>query len=266
MDIQNIALGVVQGLTEFAPVSSSGHLIIMEALFGNGGENIHLFVETLDFGTVLALIIFFRHKILEICRQVFIEHNYVLLRNIVLTCIPVGVVGLLFSHAINNTPFFISPVTVAAALLIVGVVMVILEKIPKLSARSSGEKLSWKRALGIGFVQVLALIPGVSRSGSTIIAGRLAGLKPRQAAEYSFLVSIPVMLGLSAKLIISDTQYLIDNWTAVLVGNVAAFLAGILAIQFLLDFLNKHSLKVFGIYRIAVAVLVVVLLATGVLS
>ncbi|MCL1929597.1 undecaprenyl-diphosphate phosphatase [Candidatus Saccharibacteria bacterium] len=266
MDIQTIALGIVQGLTEFVPVSSSGHLVLMESLFGDGGENVHLFIEALNFGTVLALLIFFRHKILQICRQVFHEHNYVLLRNIVLTSLPVGIAGLLFSHAISQVPFFVSPITVTAALFFVGVIMVILEKLPKLTARSSGEKLSWKRALGIGFAQTLALVPGVSRSGSTIIAGRLAGLKPKQAAEYSFLVSIPVMLGLSAKLVVSDTQYLINNWSVVLVGNVAAFITGILAIQFLLDFLSKHSLKVFGVYRIFVAVVVILLIVLGVIQ
>jgi len=238
----------------------------MDSFFGGHGEELHLLVETLNFGTVLALIIFFRHKIIAICRQVFKERNYILLRNIFLTALPVGVVGLLLSGIINSTPFFVNPVTVIVALLAVGIVMIFLEKLPKLTARSSGEKLSWKRALAIGFAQVLALIPGVSRSGSTIIAGRLAGLKPRQAAEYSFLVSIPIMLGLSAKLIFGNTQYLIDNWTAVLVGNIVAFIAGVLAIQFLLDFLGKHSLRIFGVYRILIATVAILLIVFGVLK
>lgn len=266
MDIQTVALGIVQGLTEFIPVSSSGHLVLIESFFGSGGEDIHLLVESLNFGTVLALVIFFRLKILDICRQVFKGHNYILLRNIILTALPVGVVGLLFSHAINNTSLFVSPITVVVTLFVVGIIMIILEKLPKLTARPSGEKLSWKRALSIGCAQILALVPGVSRSGSTIIAGRLVGLKPKQAAEYSFLVSIPIMLGLSAKLIISDTQYLVDNWSVVLTGNIVAFIVGILAIQFLLDFLNKHSLKIFGAYRVFVAGVVVLLIVFGVLK
>jgi undecaprenyl-diphosphatase len=266
MDVQTIALGIIQGLTEFIPVSSSGHLVLMEAIFGQSGEGVHLFVEALNFGTVLALIVFFRHKIVEICHQVFKEHNYVLLRNIILTSIPVGIAGLLFSSAINRTAFFVSPLTVSIALLIVGIVMIVLEKLPKLTARSSGDKLSWKRAFAIGLAQVLALVPGVSRSGSTIIAGRLAGLKPKQAAEYSFLVSIPVMLGLSLKLVVADAPYIAANWLVILVGNLAAFVVGMLAIQFMLDFLNKRSLKIFGVYRIVLAAVAVLLIVLGVIN
>jgi len=197
---------------------------------------------------------------------VFVEHNYILLRNIILTCLPVGVIGLLFSHAINQIDFFISPVTVTVALIVVGSIMIFLEKLPRMTARSSGDKLSWKRALGIGCAQVLALIPGVSRSGSTIITGRVAGLKLKQSAEYSFLVSIPVMLGLGIKLAVDDTQYLIDNWVPVLTGNVVAFLAGILAIQFLLDFLSRHDLKVFGVYRLGIGLVAVLLICLGVIK
>jgi undecaprenyl-diphosphatase len=265
MDIQTIALGIVQGLTEFIPVSSSGHLILMETFFGYEGENIHLFVEALNFGTILALLVFFRHKIFAIYHQVVRERNYALLRNIILTSIPVAIAGFLFSGLISKIAFFSSPLTVAIALAVVGLVMIILEKLPKLTARPSADKLSWQRALAIGFAQVLALIPGVSRSGSTIIAGRLAGLKPKSAAEYSFLVSIPVMLGLSLKLFMSNAQYLIDNWPVILVSNIAAFAAAILAIQFLLDFLARHSLKVFGIYRLALAAATILIILFGVI-
>ncbi len=114
------------------------------------------------------------------------------------TATPAGLVGFGFAGFIGSQPFFTSAVTVVFTLVIVGVVMIIVEKLPRASAVKDGEALSWRRALVIGFVQVLSLIPGVSRSGSTILAGRFAGLKPAAAAEYSFLVSIPIMLGVMA--------------------------------------------------------------------
>lgn len=264
MNIENIALGLVQGLTEFIPVSSSGHLVLLGNLF-HIDDNLHLFIEALDFGTLLALVIFFRKKIIDICRQVFVKHDFHLLRNLLLTSLPVAIVGFFAGSVIDQNDLFTSSLIVAIMLVIVGFIMLTLEKIPHLTHKSDGSDLSWKRALGIGFAQTLALVPGVSRSGATIIAARISGLKSKQAAEYSFLASIPVMFGLIAKLIIKDHEYLVENWQAVLVGNIFAFIAGTLAIQFLLDFLGKHTLKVFGVYRIALAIIVMILIMFGIM-
>ena len=265
MDIfQTVVLGTVQGLTEFIPVSSSGHLLLLGNLFG--GNNLHLFVQALDFGTTLALIIFFRHRIAKLCRQIFIDHNYRLLRNIVLTCLPVATIGLLFSNFIESYPFFSSSLTVAVAMALVGIIMIILERIPRLPQVKDGDHLTPGRAVVIGLAQCVALIPGTSRSGSTIIAARLMGLKPREATEYSFMVSIPVMLGLLGKLLLTDTSYLATNWQPVLIANIFAFIAGMIAIKYLLDYLGKHSLKIFGIYRLVLASITIILLLSGILA
>lgn len=265
MDVfQSVILGAVQGLTEFIPVSSSGHLLVITNLF-HSGASAHLFVQSLDIGTTLALIIFFRHRIADLCRQVFIKHNYKLLCNIAITCLPVATIGLLLAKFIEQTGFFTSSLVIAIALAVVGLVMTYLEKLPRLAKVKDGSRLTPGRALVIGLAQCVALVPGTSRSGSTIIAARLMGLEPQEAAEYSFLVSIPVMLGLIAKLLVGDTSFIIANWPSVLIGNVVAFVAGMIAIKYLLDYLGKHSLKVFGIYRLVIAVIVVILLLAGAL-
>ena len=136
------------------------------------------------------------------------------------------------------------------------------EKLPKKNLVESGEKLNIPRALIIGIAQVAALVPGVSRSGSTIIAGRFMGLKPAQAAEYSFLVSVPIMLGVTAKVFLkaSDRAYFFANWEMLVVGNIMALLSGLFAIGFLMKYLAKHDLSIFGWYRVGLATLVLVVL------
>lgn len=259
--IQTIILGLVQGLTEFIPVSSSGHLVIFQHFLV--GKSDHLYLEFINIGTVLALIIFFRHKIIAIMREIAEQKNYSLLRNIILTSIPAGAVGFLLSDFIDASPFFGSVFTVMVALAMVGLIMVVSERLPKLSHVPTGEALSWKRALLIGCVQVSALIPGVSRSGSTIVAGRLMGLAPAEAAEYSFLASLPIMLGVTLKLFVkhSDRVYFAEHLPVIVIGNIAALIAGLLAIGFLMRYLSKHGLQLFGWYRLALAgVLLIILL------
>lgn len=138
--------------------------------------------------------------------------------------------------------------------------MVLLEKLPKASYVASGEKLSWWRALVVGGAQVVALIPGTSRSGATIIAGRFMGLSPAQAAEYSFLASLPIMVGVTLKVLVGDTDYLMANAGYLFVSNLAAFISGLLAVGFLMRYLAKHSLAVFGWYRIGLAIILATVL------
>jgi undecaprenyl-diphosphatase len=259
--IEAIILGLIQGLTEFIPISSSGHLVIAQTLFSGGSS--HLFLEWINFGTLLALLVFFRQKIIQILIDVFEHKNYILARNIVITAVPAGIVGFLLADFIAATPFFNSAITVIFTLAIVGAIMVVVDKLPKASSIASGEKLSSGRALIIGLAQILALIPGVSRSGSTIIAGRLMGLRAAEAAEYSFLASLPIMFGVTLKLLMSssDRQYLMDNLAVLTISNTFAFVAGLLAVGFLIRYLSNHSLALFGWYRIGLAaVLTVVLL------
>lgn len=259
--IETIVLGLLQGLTEFIPVSSSGHLVIGQQLFSGGSD--HLFLEFINIGTLLALVIYFRRRIMAIIRDVILNKNIILARNILITAVPAGTVGYFLSDFIASSAFFGSLIVVTVTLAVVGMVMVILEKLPRATAVENGEKLSPWRALAIGVAQMFALIPGVSRSGSTIIAGRLAGLSPAAAAEYSFLASLPIMLGVTLKVFMKSTDraYFVEHMPMLLLGNVVAFVAGLIAVGFLMRYLARHSLAVFGWYRIGLAsVLAVVLL------
>ncbi|HEU4830977.1 MAG TPA: undecaprenyl-diphosphate phosphatase [Candidatus Saccharimonadales bacterium] len=256
--IETIILGLIQGLTEFIPISSSGHLVIGQVLFGGASD--HLFLEFINIGTMLALFVFFRKKIMTIIRDIFVDHNVRLARNILITAIPAGAVGFLLSDFIGSAAFFGSLIVVMVTLATVGLVMVLLERLPRASEVEGGDKLSVLRAFVIGAVQVFALIPGVSRSGSTIIAGRLAGLHPAAAAEYSFLASLPIMVGVTVKTLVGDQDYLIAHMLPLLIGNVVAFIAGLLAVGFLMSYLSRHSLAIFGWYRIGLAAILAVYL------
>jgi undecaprenyl-diphosphatase len=255
-----IILGLVQGLTEFIPVSSSGHLVLTQWLFG--GKIDHLFIQALDFGTTLALIIYFRAKLKDLFVRVVCKKDYRLARNILITCIPAGLLGLLLGGFIEKSTVLLTPLVVALMLAAVGFLMITVDKLPKKSSRASGTELSPRRALVIGLAQAFALIPGVSRSGSTIVASRVMGLSSKAAAEYSFMVSIPIMLGLITKLLLksSDRHYLVTNLDAVIIGNIAAFISAMIAIKFLLTYLSHHGLALFGWYRVAVASVVILAL------
>lgn len=258
--IEAIILGIIQGLTEFIPVSSSGHLLLAQQLL-NGGVD-HLFIQALDFGTTLALVIYFWPRLTDLFMRVTKHRDYRLARNVLITSIPAGLLGLLLADYIQTSAFLLSPYVTVTMLAAVGGLMVATDYLPRKSAAATGTDLSPRRALFIGIAQSLALIPGVSRSGSTIVASRVMGLSPKAAAEYSFMVSIPIMLGLLSKLLIkpADQQYLLANLDTVVIANVAAFAASLLAIHFLISYLGKHGLKAFGYYRIALATVVLLFL------
>jgi undecaprenyl-diphosphatase len=258
--LEALILGLIQGLTEFIPISSSGHLVI--AQYFMSGASDHLFLEWINVGTVLALVIYFWPRITTILKEMFVERDYRLALNVIIAMIPAGLAGFALANFIETNAFFGSVWTVAVTLVVVGILLVILEKLPKLSAVDALEKLPKSRALAIGLAQTLALIPGTSRSGSTIITGRLMGLDRAKAAEFSFLVSIPVMFGVIAKLLVksSDRAYLQDHLLTLAVGNFAALVSGLVAVGFLMRFLEKRSLAVFGWYRIALAAVLVVIL------
>lgn len=255
-----IILGIVQGLTEFIPVSSSGHLVLTQWLFGLPID--HLYIQALDFGTTLALIIYFWPKITDMYHRVVHHRDYRLARNIIITCIPAGLAGLLLADYIQKSTILLQPLVVALMLAAVGFLMIIVDRLPTKSSKANGSDLSPRRAAVIGFAQMFALVPGVSRSGSTIIASRVMGLNSRAAAEYSFMVAIPIMLGLLAKLLIkpSDRAYLFEHSDVVIIGNIAAFLSAMVAIHFMLSYLSRHGLALFGWYRVIVAICVIAVL------
>lgn len=260
MDIfQAILLGFVQGITEFIPVSSSGHLELVQHIFNFPAENFHIFMEFINLGTLLALLFYYHEKIWHIIKDVFQSRNYRLAINIIITTIPAGIVGLIFSGFIEDSPFFSSLFTVCIAMGVVGLIMILIDKLPHLSPIKNEDHLTPIRALVIGLCQIFALIPGVSRSGSTIITGRIMGLDSESAADYSFLASIPIMCGVCLKMFLSESSriYFAENINALFFANLVAFVVGLFALKYLLAYLKKPgSLQSFGKYRITLSCIV----------
>ncbi|MDO4978892.1 MAG: undecaprenyl-diphosphate phosphatase [Candidatus Saccharibacteria bacterium] len=255
---ESITLGLVQGLTEFIPVSSSGHLEVAQSILAGGAraDDFHFFLELINFGTLLALLIFYRKRIWKIIKDIFINHNWRMAINLVLTSVPAGLIGLLLSDFIESAPFFSSLAVIGTAMGLVGILMILVDKLPHLSKIKSEEELTHPRAFAIGLAQTFALIPGVSRSGSTIIAGRITGMDSKSSADYSFLASIPIMLAVCGKSLISSSSraYIMDNLGMLALSNIVAFASGLIALTIVMKYLKKkNSLQAFGIYRVIVS-------------
>lgn len=257
--VEALFLGLVQGLTEFIPVSSSGHLVIAQHFMGI--EPSAIFIELVNLGTFLALLVYFRKRIWGIVHRIVTQKDIRLARNIIISAVPVVLVGFFFadffeSHAVQN------PVVVVVMLVSVGILMIVLDYLPKRSVVKDAEALTPKRALTVGLAQVISLIPGTSRSASTMIAGRFMGLTYSQAAEYSFLLSLPIMAGVLLKGFLDPDgiEFITENLGVWIVSNAAAFAAGLFAVGFMIRFLEKGNFRVFGYYRIGLATLIVILL------
>jgi len=255
--LEAIILGLVQGLTEFIPVSSSGHLIIAHELFGTTDSTL-VFDVALHIGTLLALIIFFWKDIIGLAKNAFVKNAQGKMTRIIgLATIPAGLAGYLLSDWIDDT--LRKPITVVITMIVMGVLMLVVEKYS--SKKRSIETVTLDDGLKIGFAQALALIPGVSRSGATITAGMIQGLKRADAARFSFLMAIPITFGaVTGSLLGAEAGELSGQASIFAIGIFAALISGLFAIRFLLSFLSKNSLSVFAYYRIALAVIVFVTL------
>lgn len=253
--LESTVLGLVQGITEFIPVSSSGHLEITQRILGAGGraEDFHFFLELINFGTLLALLFYYRQTIWEILQRVFVKKDYKLALNILITSIPAGIIGLVLSKVIEKMPFFSSLTTIGFAMGFVGLIMIFVNKLPHLSKLKDENELTPGRALAIGLAQTFALVPGVSRSGSTIITGRVMGLNSKSAAKYSFLASLPIMIAVCGKSLLSSSSraYITSNLGMLLLSNLVAFVSGLIALQIVMKYFKKeNSIPSFGIYRV----------------
>lgn len=253
--LESTVLGLVQGITEFIPVSSSGHLEITQRILGAGGraEDFHFFLELINFGTLFALLFYYRQTILEIMQRVFVKKDYKLALNILITSIPAGIIGLVLSKVIEKMPFFSSLTTIGFAMGFVGLIMIFVNKLPHLSKLKDENELTPGRALAIGLAQTFALIPGVSRSGSTIITGRVMGLDSKSAAKYSFLASLPIMIAVCGKSLLSSSSraYITSNLGMLLLSNLVAFISGLIALQIVMKYFKKeNSIPSFGVYRV----------------
>lgn len=254
--IEAIVLGLVQGFTEFIPVSSSGHLLLVGEVL-NFDQSSFVFELALNIGTLLALVIYFWGDLTELARKITHPEESALVKKLFISTVPAVLIG---AAALGYIEAYLrSPYIAVITLIVVGIAMIYIDKT---DGKKVIENLSIKDAWVIGFAQVLAFVPGVSRSGITIIAGRSLKLSNEQAARYSFLMAIPVVtaatlrLGLEPKFV----QLVSQEFLTVFVGVMASFLSGLIAIRFMLKFLRNNGLKWFGIYRIIFAGVVLLLL------
>jgi undecaprenyl-diphosphatase len=265
--IQAVLLGIVQGLTEFLPVSSSGHLLLGQYFLGMDQDRFGLsFDASIHTGTVLAVIWFFRRDLLRMSRAFLSslggpdlgEPDQRMAYLVLAATVPAGAVGYLFEEFFATVVR--SPWIVVGNLVLVGALFIVAEATGRKSQRAS--KMTFLGALGIGLAQTAALVPGVSRSGATITMGLFLGLRREEAARFSFLMSVPITsaaAALSLAEVLSEGMNAHEAWLF-LAGSVSSAVVGYLAIRFLLSYLARHSLLVFAYYRFALAAVVAVAL------
>ena len=262
-----IILGIIQGIAEFLPISSSAHLIIFRDLFGIGtglSENLNLtFDLALHFGTLLSIAVFFFKDFINMITKGFTkgikDDEGKILWYLVIATIPAAIAGLLFEDVIENAirgNFLI----IALALGIMGIIIYMADRIGK--TKNSIKKMSIKDAFLIGCSQVFALIPGFSRSGTTIAAGRTLGLNREDAAKFSFFLSAPVVCGALLLELLDKTVWslIIANLGTFILGIAISFITGLLCIKYLLKYLQKHNFKIFMIYRLILSATILLVL------
>jgi undecaprenyl-diphosphatase len=253
---QALILGVVEGITEFLPISSTGHQIIVADLIGFGGERAMAFNIIIQLGAILAVVWEYRNKVLGIVLGLPREpgaQRFTL--NLLVAFLPAVVLGVLFADLIHT--YLFNPITVAAALIVGGVVMLWAERRPHRIHAESVDDIRWRDALKIGFAQCLAMIPGTSRSGATIIGGLLFGLSRKAATEFSFFLAMPTMVGAA---VYSGYKYRDlfqpGDLTVFAIGFVTSFIFAMIAVRALLRFIGNHSYAVFAWYRIVFGLLI----------
>ncbi|NLU02179.1 MAG: undecaprenyl-diphosphate phosphatase [Pseudomonas lundensis] len=253
---QALILGVVEGLTEFLPISSTGHQIIVADLLNFGGERAMAFNIIIQLGAILAVVWEFRRKILDVVTGLPTQpkaRRFTV--NLMIAVLPAVVLGIIFADTIHH--YLFNPITVAAALVIGGVIMLWAERREHVIHAETVDDMTWKDAVKIGFAQCLAMIPGTSRSGSTIIGGLLFGLSRKAATEFSFFLAMPTMVGAA---VYSGYKYRHlfqpDDLPVFAIGFVTSFVFAMIAVRALLKFISNHSYAAFAWYRIAFGLLI----------
>ena len=259
--LKSVLLGVVEGITEWLPVSSTGHMILVNSFINNynGFTASDLYIYVIQLGAILAVVTMFFKKLNPFSpskNDIEKRDTWSMWFKVIIACIPAAVVGLLLDSYMEN---FETPYVVASTLIIYGILFIITENIHKKASVSEMKEMTYKTALLIGMFQVLSIIPGTSRSGATILGAMLLGCSRSVAAEFSFFLAIPVMVGVSFLKIVGNLDMLnTENIMILLTGMVVAYVISLMAVKFLMDFVKKHSFKSFGYYRIVLGIIVVI--------
>lgn len=251
-----LILGVVEGLTEFLPVSSTGHLILVGQLLGFNDEKGKVFEIAIQFAAILAVVWEYRarlgYAIVSLPSDVKSRR---LAGNLIVAFLPAAILGFLFLKEIKT--YLFNPIVVATALIVGGLLILWAERRQHVVSAETIDDIGWRAALKVGFAQALAMIPGTSRSGATIIGGLFFGLSRRAAAEFSFFLAIPTMFAATTYDVYKNWHLFSgDDLALFAVGGAASFLSALLAVRGLIRFISRHDFTVFAWYRIVFGVLV----------
>jgi undecaprenyl-diphosphatase len=277
--IKAFFLGIIEGLTEFIPVSSTGHLILFGDWIHFESSSGKVFEVVIQFGSILAVMWIFRARLWQLIHGTLtgVRSEVMFTRNLLVAFLPAAVIGAIFIRAIKN--LFYHPGVVGVTLVLGGLIMLYVERkahtAPGAPAHPAAddtaaqinatahtlEQITWKQALAVGLSQCVAMVPGVSRSGSTIIGGMIAGIQRKTATEFSFFLAMPTMLGAAVYDSYRNMSVLSQHdVTGIVVGFIAAFLSALLVVRAVLRFVSNHTYRVFAWYRIALGILVGVVL------
>lgn len=282
--LKAILFGIVEGITEWLPISSTGHMIILEELLDvqntYGSAFWNLFLVVIQLGAIIAVVVCFFNKLNPFFGKSLIvegeektkeekKNIWILWAKVIVGCIPAAVIGLFLDDIVNK--YLNTAVVVSITLILYGILFIVLEIFNKKREFKTYEtmNLTWKTAFFIGCFQILALIPGTSRSGVTILGAMLLLCSRSVASEFSFFLSIPVMFGASllklVKFFMDGNSLVTSQVLFLLIGCVVAFMVSLFVIKFLMSFIKKHDFKPFGVYRIILGVLLLVLFLCNVL-
>ena len=263
--IKVIILGVVEGITEWLPISSTGHMILVDEFIklDVSAEFLEMFLVVIQLGAILAVVVLYWQKLIPFDYKnnwKIKKDTFSMWFKIVIACIPAAIVGLLFDDQLNE--LFYNPLTVAIALIVFGILFIFIENYNKGKRFkiTSLNEITYNTALIIGIFQLIAAIfPGTSRSGATIVGALLIGVSRTVAAEFTFFLAIPVMFGASLlKLIKFGLVFTTNEFILLIIGMLVAFLISMLTIKFLMSYIKKHDFKVFGYYRIVLGAAIII--------
>ncbi|HTB52152.1 MAG TPA: undecaprenyl-diphosphate phosphatase [Ferruginibacter sp.] len=262
--LQSIILSIIEGLTEFLPVSSTGHMIIASSVMGiERDEFVKLFEIAIQLGAILAVVVLYWKKFFDFAKWEF----YL---KLLVAVIPALVLGKLFADKIDM--LLESPTVVAVSLLLGGIILLFVDKMFNHPTVTQEDNVSYKKGFIIGICQCLAMIPGVSRSAASIVGGMSQKLTRKVAAEFSFFLAVPTMVAATGYKLLktykTNPEILKDkhNLLFLVEGNIIAFIVAMLAIKFFITYLQKHGFKIFGIYRIILGIIVLVLISRGIIN
>lgn len=270
--VDAIILAIVEGLTEFLPISSTGHMIITSYLLGiHKDEFTKLYEVSIQFGAILAVVVLYWRKFFEFRRWQFYA-------KLIVGVLPALLLGFLFSDRIDA--LLESPATVATTMLAGGIILIFIDNLFKVHTIESDDQITFPKAFLVGCWQVLAMVPGVSRSAASIIGGMQQKFTRHLAAEFSFFLAVPTMLAASCYTIflkdwnngfITRKGYEIimesnQNFTSFVVGNIVAFIVAMLAIRFFINYLKIYGFRAFGYYRIIAGIILLAIIFSGVME